>query len=123
MTNKELKRKYDKLVSDIESMRMYDGRNKGIDVYVCKECGHEFYTRYKDKGVTPFTMKCRNCEHGTMIHEDTISTMTALAIRAEIHDWVRPTFEQLDKLRKKGNEGAIEHVLQGGLMLNDELKG
>lgn len=117
MDKNELKKKYDKMVAGIESARMFDGRNKGIDVYVCKKCGEKFYTRYKDKGVTPFTIKCRHCEHGTMIHGQTIPEQVASLMPFEVHGWVRPTFEQLQKL----SDGAIEHVLNGGLMLEDEL--
>lgn len=114
---KTLKQKYDELVNGIESKPMYDGRNRGVDIYVCDKCGHKFYTRYKDKGATPFTIKCRCCENGTAVHKDTISEQIANFMGFEVHDWVRPTFEQLQKL----NEGAIEHVLNGGLMLEDEL--
>ena len=117
MNKNELKQQFDKLVSGIETAKMFDGRNKGVDVYVCKKCGEEFYTRYKDKGVTPFTIKCRHCEHGTMIHGQTIPERVASLMPFEVHDWVRPTFEQLQKL----SDGAIEHVLNGGLMLEDEL--
>lgn len=118
MDKKELKKKYDKLVAEIESARMYDGRNKGVDLYQCKDCGFQFYTRYKDKGVTPFTVRCRNCDHGTAIHEKTITEQTASLLGVKVHNWVRPTFEQLLKL----SDGAIEHVLNGGLMLEDELE-
>lgn len=117
MNKNELKQQYDKLVAEIESARMFDGRNKGVDVYVCKKCGKQFYTRYKDKGVTPFTIKCRHCEHGTMMHDHTVSEQIANFMAFEVHNWVRPTYEQLLKL----NEGAQEHVLNGGLMLEDEL--
>lgn len=117
MDKNELKKKYDKMVAGIESARMFDGRNKGVDIYVCKKCGEKFYTRYKDKGVTPFTIKCRHCEHGTMIHGQTIPEQVASLMPFEVHDWVRPTFDQFLKL----NEGAQEHVLNGGLMLEDEL--
>lgn len=119
MNEKELKQKYDKLVSEIESKKMFDGRGKGVDVYVCEKCGSQFYTRYKDKGVTPFTIKCRREEcNATMIHRDTISEEQVKNEGLVVHNWVRPTFEQLLKL----NEGAIEHVLNGGLMLEDELE-
>lgn len=118
MDKKELKKKYDKLVAEIESARMYDGRNKGVDLYQCKDCGFQFYTRYKDKGVTPFAVRCRNCDHGTAIHEKTITEQTASLLGVKVHNWVRPTFEQLLKL----SEGAQEHVLNGGLMLEDELE-
>ena len=117
MDKKELKKKYDKLVAEIESARMYDGRNKGVDLYQCKECGFQFYTRYKDKGVTPFTVRCRNCDHGTAVHDKTITEQMASFLGVKVHNWVRPTFGQFLKL----NEGAQEHVLNGGLMLEDEL--
>ena len=113
-----LKKQYDELVSTIASKRIYDGRGKGVDVYVCERCGHEFYTRYKDKGVTPFVIKCRNCDKGNAVHEDTISEEIAIFMGYKVLNWVRPTFEQLQKLK----EGEIQHVLQGGLMLEDELK-
>lgn len=117
MNKEELKQQYNELVSAIETAEMFDGRNKGVDVYVCKKCGKRFYTRYKDKGVTPFTIKCRHCEHGTMTHDQTISEQVANVMAFEVHNWVRPTFEQLQKL----SDGAQEHVLNGGLMLEDEL--
>lgn len=117
MNKEELKQQYNELVSGIETAKMFDGRNTGVDVYVCKKCGKRFYTRYKDKGVTPFTIKCRHCEHGTMTHDQTISEQVANVMAFEIHNWVRPTFEQLQKL----SDGAQEHVLNGGLMLEDEL--
>lgn len=100
---------------------MFDGRNKGVDVYVCEKCGHKFYTRYKDKGVTPFTIKCRKCQSASAVHDDTISELIANVMAFEVQNWVRPTFEQLNKFRKKGNDGVIEHVLNGGLLLETEL--
>lgn len=117
MNKEELKQQYDELVSGIETAKMFDGRNKGVDIYQCKECGFQFYTRYKDKGVTPFTVRCRNCDHGTAIHDKTITEQMASFLGVKVHNWVRPTFGQLLKL----NEGAQEHVLNGGLMLEDEL--
>lgn len=118
MNQKNLKKSYDKLVAEIESARMYDGRGKGVDVYVCEKCGKQFYTRYKDKGVTPFTIRCRReaC-NATMVHRATISESQAKNEGLVVHNWVRPTFKQLQKL----NDGAQEHVLNGGLMLEDEL--
>lgn len=118
MNKEELKQQYDELVSGIETAKMFDGRNKGIDIYQCKECGFQFYTRYKDKGVTPFTVRCRNCNHGTAVHDKTITEQMASFLGVKVHNWVRPTFEQLLKL----SDGAIEHVLNGGLILEDELK-
>jgi len=118
MNKDELKQQYDELVSSIETANMFDGRDKGVDVYVCEKCGSQFYTRYKDKGVTPFTIRCRRdaCA-ATMIHRITISEAQAKNDGLVVHNWVRPTFEQFLKL----NEGAQEHVLNGGLMLEEEL--
>lgn len=119
MDKKKLKQNYDELVAEIESARMFDGRGSGIDVYVCEKCGKQLLTRYKDKGVTPFTIKCRrDACNATMIHRDTISEEQAKNEGLVVHNWVRPTFEQLQNL----NDGAIEHVLNGGLMLEDELE-
>ena len=119
MNDKELKQKYDQLVDRIESARMYDGRGKGVDVYVCEKCGKQFLTRYKDKGVTPFTIKCRrDACNATMIHRGTISEEQAKNESLVVHNWVRPTFKQIQSLSR----GAIEHVLKGGLMLEDELE-
>lgn len=119
MNKDELKQRFDELVSGIETAKMFDGRNKGVDVYVCEKCGSQFYTRYKDKGVTPFTIRCRREACGaTMIHRSTISEEEARNCRLTVHNWVRPTFEQLQTL----SDGAIEHVLNGGLILEDELE-
>lgn len=122
MSEKELKREYAKLIARINKERMYDGRDKGVDVYICRKCGAIFYTRYKDKGVTPFTILCRNKEcDDIMMHEDTVSEMDAMLNKVTVHNWVRPTFEWLNKQRKKDNESVIEHILNGGLILEQEL--
>lgn len=121
MSEKELKHKYDALVKRVPAAEMYDGRGKGVDLYICKECGAVVYTRYKDKGVTPFTFRCRRCKTGTAYHETTISEECAAENGFIIHNWVRPTFDWLNKQRKKGNDGLIEHVLQGGLVMENEL--
>ena len=119
MDEKELKEYYDKLVARIESASMFDGRGKGVDVYVCDRCGKQFLTRYKDKGVTPFTLKCRITECGaTMVHRGTISEEEAYQCCLAVHNWVRPTFEQLLKL----NADDQKYVLKGGLMLEEELE-
>jgi hypothetical protein len=118
MDKKELKMKYDELVAGIETTQMFDGRGRGVDVYVCDECGALFYTRYKEKGCTPFTIRCRKCDKGTSVHKVTIPDNMAEVMGVKVHNWVRPTIDQLLKL----NEGAIEHVLNGGLILEDEIE-
>ena len=110
MNKEELKQQYDKLVSGIETAKMFDGRNKGVDVYVCKKCGKQFYTRYIDKGVTPFTIKCRHCEHGTMKHDQTISERVANFMALEVHNWVRPTYEQTLKLNESTQKLHVSDV-------------
>lgn len=121
MANK--RNEYKELIDNIESIRMYDGRDKGVDVYVCEKCGKTFLTRYKDKGVTPFTIACRNegCK-GTMLHEHTITEEQVKKEGLIVHNWVRPTLEQFDKFVKQSKTGLIEHLLQGGLMLEEEIK-
>ena len=119
MTQKELKTKYDNLVCRIEKEHIYDGREKGVDVYTCEKCGAIKYTRYKDKGVTPFTIGCK-CGY-TMVHDKTISELKAVVEKATVHNWVRPPFKWLDKQRKKNKLDVIGHVLNGGLVLESEL--
>ncbi len=122
MNAEELKKAYDDLRTRLLSTKMYDGRNKGVDVYVCEKCGRQFYTRYIDLGVTPFTIKCRNKEcNAVMIHKSTIDEITTLMNKLTVHNWVRPSLEWLDKQREKNNIGVIDHVLNGGLLLEEEL--
>lgn len=120
--NAKIKKQYDKLISDVESMRIYDGRNKGVDVYVCEDgCHKATLTRYKDKGVTPFCLPCEYCGNGTMTHKTTISEQAASELCAlngiEVKNWIRPTFEQFLELDK----ATQEHVLKGGLILENEV--
>lgn len=105
--------RYRKLLRNIEGMKIYDGRHKGINVYVCYNCRHRLYTYYKDKGVTPFTICCPKCSD-IMTHADTILPRPGIISIP----WVRPTFKEMLKL----SPGVIEHVLQGGLILETHLK-
>lgn len=114
---KKLRKKYNKLVRDVESMQIYDGRGKGIDVYVCDTCGAKFFTRYANKGVTPFVTYCRKCQVGAAMHRTTISEDQFIHsyLAQGLHEWKRPSFEQFLKLSPE----AQNHVLQGGLILDD----
>ena len=122
MTEIELTNEYNNMLQRLKSQPMYDGRGKGVDMYVCEKCGKLFYTRYKDLGVTPFTIRCRNKEcNGTMVHERTIDKMTSSLLDPSfVHNWVRPSLEWLNNQRQKGNLGVVDHVLNGGLILEDE---
>ena len=125
-TKKELKSKYDALINNVNNNRLdvYDGRGKGVDVYICQKCGAHILTRYKALGVTPFIMNCQNCGTGYAYHVQTISVEVAKSLcnlgecyKGKVFEWVRPSFEWLNKQRKKDRVGVIEHVLNGGLVL------
>ena len=105
---------YDNMVKHIaETSNMYDGRGKGVDIYLCRECQKVIMTRYKDKGVTPFSMQCE-CK-SSLVHVDTINEQTAKALGHKVLDWYRPSFEEFLKL----SEWEQEHVLNGGLILKE----
>lgn len=114
--------RYYKLLRCIEDVKIYDGRGKGIDVYVCEECGKNALTRYADKGVTPFVIRCRNCG-GDSLHRKTFSEHAgqdfALSRGLTIWEWVRPPLKDL----WNKNSGYVDYVLKGGLVLKrDECK-
>lgn len=112
MEKKTIEKQYNELVRHIEEMRMYDGRET-VDRYVCDTCGHMMHTTYKDKGVTPFTMRCRKCG-GTMYHRQTFKKET-VPDWVTVKNWYRPTLEQT--LRE--GQPTIEHILNGGLLLEE----
>lgn len=117
MDQKEIEKRYNELVRKIEEMRMYDGRGT-VDAYVCKNCNHVMYTTYKDKGVTPFTTRCRHCGTGTMVHKETYAK-NAIPSYIHVKNWYRPTLEQTIAFSKK-SPALVEHILNGGLILEDE---
>lgn len=112
MKQEEIEKAYNKLVGEIEEKRMYDGRGT-VDRYVCDTCGNMMHTTYKNKGVTPYTMMCPKCR-GTMYHRQTFAK-DSVPHWVEIKSWCRPTLEQTLKM----NEGTIEHILNGGLILEE----
>lgn len=115
----KIRRQYKKLVASIEGMKVFDGRGNGVDVYICEECGRMTLTRYKDKGVTPFVMRCCLC-NGYAKHVNTVSEDDAklfcLAKNTDVKNWVRPPLWWLLKHKE-----AVEHVLNGGLVLEQEV--
>ncbi|MBQ6097974.1 MAG: hypothetical protein IJK99_09535 [Bacteroidales bacterium] len=116
----KIRRQYKALVANVEEMKVFDGRGKGVDVYVCEKCGRRTLTRYKDKGVTPFVMQCSHCD-GYAQHVETVSEDKALLLRLAdgitIQNWVRPPLKWL----LKQNAGTVQHVLDGGLVLEKEV--
>lgn len=110
MEKKYIEKEYKKLVDSIENLRMYDGRGT-VDRYVCEKCGYTIFTTYRDKGVTPFTIRCSRC-NGTMFHDKTYEK-GQVPENLVIKDWYRPSLKETLKL----SEGMIEHILNGGLIL------
>ena len=119
MTTKQIIEQYNRLVSEIEPTQMYDGRGE-YNGYTCEKCGFITVTLYKDKGVTPFIIKCPKCG-GTAVHKITtrIAPPYVPDTYSEVKNWVRPTIEQLLKMPP----ATIDHVLNGGLVFEEELKG
>lgn len=99
---------YAKFCTDAENMRVYDGRGV-YDLYRCDKCGHTQFTTYANKGVTPFTMGCENCD-GTMMH---VSSSNTPPTDAKVLKWVRPTYEEYCKL----SSFTRQHIENGGLIL------
>lgn len=118
MTQRQIIEKYSKLVAEIETMRMYDGRGE-YNGYECEKCGFVTVTLYQDKGVTPFIIRCSKCG-GLARHEYTSKNPPPASPRySPVKKWVRPTLEQLLKM----SPATIEHVINGGLVFEEELKG
>lgn len=112
MEREDIEKKYNELVKSIEKKIMYDGRGK-VDRYTCDTCGHIIYTTYRDKGVTLFTTKCKRCGR-TMCHDKTYDKKTVPSY-VNVMDWYRPTLDQTLKMPDR----VIEHILNGGLILED----
>lgn len=83
-----------------------------MDLYICDECGERLYTYYKHKGVTPFIVPCHSCKQGSMVHRETVAPWDVPVDRTAIA-WYRPSFKEMLTL----HEHTIEHVLNGGLIL------
>lgn len=104
---------YAEFCSHEEERQVYDGRGT-FDLYECDKCGGKIVTTYGNKGVTPFCMRCRHCNSGTMFHRHTFRTPPpAMSVKR----WVIPSYIQYVKLKV----GYIDHVNHGGLMLEEEL--
>ena len=110
MTKKQISRKYNCLLARVENMEIYDGRNT-VDQYQCGKCHFRVFTTYKDKGVTPFATRCPICG-GLMQHNRTFSKDT-FPEDIRVLNWYRPELKHLLKM----NEPEIDHVLNGGLIL------
>ena len=108
-SRREIKRKYNKLLKDVETNEFYkiDLTNR-VNCYVCS-CGHITKTKDVDAGVTPFMHTCEKCGQmaRSTFYEDIVPE------QQPTEEWYRPTLKEVLKMRK--NEGMLDHILQGGL--------
>lgn len=99
---------YTKLCEESEKMNIYDGRGD-YHLYECEKCGHHLITAFAEKGVTPFVIKCPECNE-TMMHTKTYGSV---APDTKVLKWIRPTYNQYIKL----STFTRQHIEQGGLIL------
>lgn len=111
MSKDNIAQQYNNMVASIEDAKIYDGRGE-YNLYECNKCNNYKVTLYKDKGVTPFIMRCK-CG-GDMMH--TKSSKQAPPSYVKVHNWVRPSLEQTMSL----SEGMRNHILNGGLIYRNE---
>lgn len=109
--DKQIISSYHKLISEIEDYKIYDGRGV-FDLYECGKCGNSKFTTYAVKGVTPFCLPC-GCG-GYMEHTRSFNNVPKYI---NVEKWIRPTLDEMEKL----SDGQIEHVLEGGLLLESEI--
>lgn len=109
MSRREIERRYNKLMKDVETNEFYtkvDLTNR-VNCYVCQTCKHVTKTIDIDSGVTPFMHTCFKC--GNVAHS-TFYTDIAPHLKP-VQEWYRPTLKQCFKMK----DGILEHVLKGGL--------
>lgn len=97
--------------------KVFDGRGKGVDIYICNVCHCETHTRYVDIGVTPFTIPCANkgCK-GIMQHDHTLTEEQYTARygdELETMEWYRPTYRGYTKQ----SDFTKQHIENGGLIM------
>lgn len=111
-------KQYRRLLKDPKNtIDAYDGTGT-VDVYICdKNPEHRFYTYYKDYGVTPFIIECKECrknrEIHAMVHRKTLKCDSD-EVRCRLADgyWYRPGLWYFLTHRYER-----EHLLDGGLIL------
>lgn len=110
-SQREIERRYNKLISDVESNDFYkvDLTNR-VNCYTCT-CGHITKTKDVDSGVTPFMHSCEKCRQ--MARSSFYNDIAPDQEPTE--EWYRPTLKQVLKMRK--NEDLLNHVLSGGLIV------
>lgn len=113
MNKKQITKRYNQLLKDVESKEYYtetDLTNR-VNCYVCDNCKTITKTIDIDSGVTPFIHSCKNC--GGMAKSTFYRDIEPRLKPTE--EWYRPTLEQILKFNKKGNIAMVDHILKGGL--------
>lgn len=111
ISQREIKRKYTKLMHDVKTKEFYDiDLTNRVNCYVC-DCGHVTKTKDIDAGLTPFFFDCEKC--GSHKAKSTFFNDIKPDCEPTI-EWFRPSLEQVLKFRRK-NELLVEHILKGGL--------
>jgi len=120
MKKSEIEKRYNKLLHEVATNEYYtkvDLTNR-VNSYVCPE-GHISKTRDVDSGVTPMFIKCESCQHqaASRFYKD------VNPIQDVTQEFYRPSLRQLLKMStREWNDGMIEHVLSGGLMIRKIVK-
>lgn len=113
MKEKEIKRRYAKLVFDVATNDFYkiDLKNR-VNCYVCK-CGHVTKTIDIHAGVTPFVDTCEKCNGlaNSTFYNDIKPD------QKPTREWYRPELKEL--LHEDYNHDGLDHVLRGGLEVRD----
>lgn len=109
---RDITKAYNKLIDDVKTKEFYtevDLTNR-VNCYTC-DCGHVTKTKDVDAGVTPFIFSCEKCngEARSSFFNDIAQNQTPTI------EWYRPTLKEVLKMRKKDDDGMLDHVLQGGL--------
>lgn len=121
MNQQEINGRYDEIDLEWGS----DGRN----VYQCAS-GHNTLTIHESRGVTPMFMECKVCSsRSTSMMYSVSQEGTLINIRntdplpVDITErWIRPTKEQVWELQCRSQNWMVEHILNGGLILESELQ-
>lgn len=108
ISQREVKRKYSLMLK-----RQAGETPSGTNCYTCSSCDTITKTVDRDAGTTPFIIGCPSCNGiaKSAFYSDLQPE------KAPTHQFIRPTLEKALKMRKKGKEGLLGHVLSGGLVL------
>lgn len=110
ISQREIIRKYNKLMNDVKSSDYYkiDVTNR-VNCYTCHKCGHITKTKDIDPGVIPFMFSCEKC--GGTAYSSFFKDIAS--DKQPTIEWYRPTLKQVLKMMKK--ESMLDHIFSGGL--------